>query len=304
MTAAPTVLFVGESPPPDAAPDFRPFDCASGTRLAKHVLGLVDRAALLDHVPRANVFTTPTGPAGCPPWDAGWAAAAAAHVAQDAAGNSTTSLVLLGAKVAAAFGLGHLPAISHGVADLGLRALYLPHPSGASTAFSDPATMRDARRAALPELVLGCPSLRPWHFRFADPSVLADLAAAISPYDPSVGMAALLHTVNEHRSRTAAESTPLLARLQSAVTPAAVAAIVAGQAAPRTPPWDCPLLDILRTLLRPDGARELAAAWHPKGQKLWLESKAKVHRDTYARHDANRGDRRATVLRYALAGVA
>ena len=40
MTA---LLFVGESPPAGSPPDFRPFDCASGTRLAS-VLGLIDRA--------------------------------------------------------------------------------------------------------------------------------------------------------------------------------------------------------------------------------------------------------------------
>lgn len=306
--AAPTVLFVGESPPPGAAPDFRPFDCASGTRLAKHVLGLVDRAALLDHVPRVNVFLTPTGPAGCPPWDAGRAATAVGHVAHDAVRNGYESLVLLGGKVAAAFGLDHLPAISHGcVTDsfAGLSALYLPHPSGASTSLNDPVVLRDARRAALPELVLGCFTLRPWHFRLDDPAVLADLAAAVSPHDPAVGAAALLYAASEHKSRTAAASVPLLARMRAAATPAeqgGLAAEAVGLA--RTPPWDCPLLDVLRTLLRPDGARALAAAWHPKGEKRWLQAAAKDCKPPLLDNTGARADRRAAVLRYALAGVA
>ena len=46
MTAS--IVFVGESPPAGAPPDFSPFDCASGTRLAS-ILGLRDRATLLAH---------------------------------------------------------------------------------------------------------------------------------------------------------------------------------------------------------------------------------------------------------------
>src|SRR5687767_6185322 len=86
-----TILFVGESPPAGAPPNFRPFDCASGSRLAK-ALGLVDRAALLDNVPFTNVFPTPTGVRGCPPWSAPAATLRGHALRQEHAGASIVAL--------------------------------------------------------------------------------------------------------------------------------------------------------------------------------------------------------------------
>ena len=67
-----TLLFVGESPPAGSPPAFRPFDCDSGTRLAA-VLGLIDRATLLEHVPMRNLFASPVGVPGAPRWDVEYA---------------------------------------------------------------------------------------------------------------------------------------------------------------------------------------------------------------------------------------
>lgn len=314
-TSQPSVLFVGESPPPEAPKDFRPFDCASGTRLARHVLGLVDRAALLAHVPRANVFDEPTGPAGCPPWNPEAARSrAAGHMlafllggpsvrASDGRGPAIRAYVLLGAKVADAFNLGYLAlpvgtSVSTDAPGGPLYFLRLPHPSGASTAMNDPAAVRACRAAALPELVLGCPTLRPWHFRLDDPAVLADLAAAVSPHDPAVGAAALLYAAEQHRLASAERSSPLLAAAR-ALTPAD----------PSAPdhPWDAPLLALARVLLRPDGPRELASAWWPARQRGRLTVAAKARRPNIESATIS-GIRtaacRAAVLRYALAGVA
>lgn len=302
----PSVLFIGESPPPGAPPDFRPFDCASGTRLAKHLLGLVDRATLLEHVPRANVFDTPTGPPGCPPWDPEAARVAAErHVL--AAGATPPApyraRVLLGAKVADAFGKGHLPPLggacaSHDPPGAPTYYLRVPHPSGTSTALKSPDAIRAARLALLPELVLGCPTLRPWHFRLDDPTVLADLAVAVGPHDPAAAAAALLHAAAQHRLAAAVKSAPLLAaaRLHHA----------AASELP-TDPWDCPLLDVARTLLVPDGGRVLAAAWHPRGQRNWLAKAPTEFRTpitNWLPELAGALACRTVAIRYALAGVA
>lgn len=298
-TPQPSVLFVGESPPPGAPENFRPFDCASGTRLARHVLGLVDRAALLAHVPRANVLDEPTGLPGCPPWDAETAhSRSGAHVFRNLLfGTQVRSYVLLGSKVAEAFCKGHLASPVGSCVSLDapggtLHFLRLPHPSGASQALNDPAVVRACRAAALPELVLGCPTLRPWHFRLDDPAVLADLAAACGPHCPPVAAAALLHAADQHRLRSAEKSSPLLA--------AARVADVASAPGLASMPWDATLLDLARVLLRPDGPRELAAAWWPARQRGRLASVVKAQ----AIDDVGAALRRAAVARYALAGVA
>lgn len=194
MTPA-SILLLGESPPPKAPPDFRPFDCASGDNLARF-LGLRGRAVVLDHLPRANCFDVPTGVGdSTPPWDDGVAAANAAAVLASVA---PRVVVALGRRPCDALGLppGFPPLAWARVG--GRDVLHVPHPSGRSTSLNTEAKRHEARWALLPEVVLGCPTLRPWHFRLDEPEVLADLGAALCPLRPALGVAAAVITAEAH----------------------------------------------------------------------------------------------------------
>jgi hypothetical protein len=292
-----SLLFVGESPPAGSPPDFRPFDCASGTRLAS-VLGLLDRATLLQHVPMANLFALPAGVKGAPGWDGEDAARAAYGLAVE-----TRSIVTLGRRVADAFLLPTAdarsripvpPVLAQWRHACGPLITYVPHPSGQSQALNDPATRTAVRRTLLPELVLGCPTLRPWHFRLDDPAVLLDLAVAVAPSCVAVGIAALVWARGQHVARTARLASPLLAKVDAAL------------ACPVVPPaWDLNLADVAMVLGLNNGARALAEAWvegstlHANAGNKWLLKLAEDHDALAATADRNVA--RATTLRYLLA---
>jgi len=334
VTAASSIIFVGESPPADAPDDFAPFDCASGTRLAT-ILGLRDRATLLAHVPRDNLFPRPTGIGGdSPAWNFERSLAGADDVIERAEDGAT--IVALGRRVADAFLIrspipGLAPAIGStwtinqmrdsasnhpravaSWAAMSTRCIYVPHPSGASTVYTAE-VKRDVRQMLLPEMILGLPSLRPWHFRLDDPPVLHDLAAAVSPLCPALGAAALIWADGQHKARAARQSTPLLSRLHAATSAFGAAAHafaekVANEVrADKSPPWDTPLIDIVRAAIRHDGARILGAAWDPArvatkaGRAGWLVTLAKqyVALNNYQRHII-----RAHMTRYAQGNIA
>lgn len=307
-----TAVFVGESPPAGSPPDFEPFDCASGTRLATIMLGLRDRATLLEHVPRANIFDTPVGARGC---DTQWSTSEALQRADafgwcraPAIGGRTSGemavypdvIVALGRRTAEAFRVPDticMPAFNWAPPILsrwrrtngGAVIIYAPHPSGASSTLSDAGVRVDVRAALVPELVLGVETLRPWHFRLDDAAALASVAAAVAPLCPALGAAALLWAASMHNARLARASSPLLGRLDVAETAAT--------------PWDEPLRETARCLLRPNGARRLAEAWDPvRAGTTWLGEAARAH------HHLNtaqaRSDMRATLARYAEAGLA
>lgn len=310
-----TVLFVGESPPPGAPAGFRPFDCASGTRLARNMLGLVDRETLLEHVPLANLFDQPTGPKGTPAWPVDAARDHADALLAIHARSGARSFVLLGSRVAAAFGMAHLP----GPSSLAAQQLWpdaapprgpdvvlvrVPHPSGASTAMNAPEVVRDVRRLLLPELVLGCPALRPWHFRLDDPAVAEDLAVAVAPLRPSAGYAALEWANSKHKARLASPPGSLLARIANEAAKGCDGADLV------IPPWDESLARVAADLLLPDGVERLSVRWDegggPKptvrGRKSWLASRIDglaLSIDALAPSPIAR----ATVLRYALGGL-
>lgn len=191
----PTVVLIGESPPPGAAPDFKPFDCASGTNLARH-LGLTGRSILLDHVPRNNIFATPgVGVGDGPKWDD---AAAKVHGASLLLAHSRGVIVALGAKPGAALGVGDLPWYAWRRDRCGAHVVTAPHPSGrASIITSTPTGPTTFRRALLPDLVVGCPGFRAWHFTAA---ARADLGAALCPYAPAVGVIAANLAAEAHAS--------------------------------------------------------------------------------------------------------
>ena len=297
MTAS--LLFVGESPPAGSPPDFRPFDCASGTRLAS-VLGLLNRETLLQHVPMANLFASPVGVRESPKWEPADAFIAAMDIAA-----VQRSIVALGRRVADAFDLPTAdarsripvpPVLAQWRHACGPLITYAPHPSGQSQALNDPATRTAVRRTLLPELVLGCPTLRPWHFRLDDPAVLLDLAVAVAPSCVAVGIAALVWARGQHVARTARLASPLLAKVDLAL---------AAPAAPSA--WDRSLADVAMVLGLNNGARALAEAWvdgstmHPNAGNKWLLKLAEDHDALAATADRNVA--RATTLRYLLAGV-
>lgn len=195
-------MLVGESPPPGAAPDFRPFDCNSGDRLV-HCLGLRSRALLLEHVPRCNIFDQPgVGLPGGPRWSQ----EVAAHrglVIRKSAQDGGMTIVALGRWPAIAIGLPKEPPWCSWHRVDGVDIIAAPHPSGRSSTLNTTAGQTMVRRALLPEIMAGCPGLRPWHFDLDRVEVLADLGAAVSPLDPALGVAALRIADEVHRAKAA-----------------------------------------------------------------------------------------------------
>lgn len=174
----PTIVFLGESPPANAKPGFRPFDCDSGTRLAR-VLGLRrGRVAVVETLQPRNLFALPRGVKGAPAWDEHEAEAAAALVWAWLPAGSV--VVCMGERVLAAVSKFNERS----------RVLALPHPSGASPLLNTPAQRRDARRVVLPALVHLGPFV-PEDFDLDDETVRVDLATAAYPKDPARALAVL-----------------------------------------------------------------------------------------------------------------
>ena len=310
MTAS--IVFVGESPPAGAPPDFAPFDCASGTRLAT-ILGLRDRATLLAHVPRDNLFATPTGIYGAPAWNFERSLSGADDVRDRAPPRAV--FVLLGRRVADAF-LIPRPVPESSVIkwtpmvgstwtlapeETGMqpsRCIYIPHPSGANSTYTAE-VKRDVRQMLLPELILGAPSLRPWHFNLADPLVLHDLAVAMCPLCPALGAAAMVWADGRHKARAAREAAPLLAMVAAAADPCDAERLTFR-------PWDEPMRLTIAELLRHDGGRLLGALWDPArvaikaGRPGWLTAMSVQYS---AMNNCSRHVARATMARYAEAGI-
>lgn len=203
MTGArPTILFVGESPPAGAPPDFRPFDCASGSRLAK-ALGLVDREALLANVPFTNIFPAPTGVKGYPAWDTRLAGEVGRALRREP---TRRTLVGVGRRPTEALcGWDDVaPMTWRRLEEDGgeFDVLSIPHPSGQSQALNTEESRQELRRTILPDLCAGVDvSLRTWHFRLDEPAVLADLGLALCPLDPALGAAAAVICAEMFRAR-------------------------------------------------------------------------------------------------------
>lgn len=155
----------------------------------------------------------------------------------------------------------------------------------------------DMRAMLLPELILGAPGLRPWHFQLDDPATLANLAAAVSPRCPALGAAALTWAAEQNTARIVRDSSPLLAAMSQAFAGARFA----------TGPheWDESLINITRDLLQHDGGRILGQRWDPDGSAKrggpgWLVARAAPHADL---NNYRRACIRATLARYELAGL-
>jgi hypothetical protein len=229
-----SVILLGESPPPKAPPDFVPFDCQSGTNLARF-LGLKSRAEVLAHLPRANCFDVPTGvSADTPKWDKAQARISAAALLErnfpPEPWRRQATVVALGRRAADALGMADdAPALTwQRLPHLdGVDALHVPHPSGRSTSLNTEAKRAEARQAMLVEVVLGCPTLRPWHFRLDESAVLADLGAALCPLRPALGVAAcvLMAEIKAHHERVTAGD--IIGRQHEALATAAGKRLVA-----------------------------------------------------------------------------
>lgn len=205
MDSRPSVLFVGESPPPRAPADFIPFDCASGDNLAR-ALGLVGkRSAVLEHLPRDNIFATPgVGIGDAPRWDFAAAREAAAELKtrhRATVRHVSATIVALGRKPSDALGCADLPFYAwRKCSTTGVHIVTAPHPSGQSTILHTSPGRTAFRRCVLPELVAGVFTLRPWHFALDSDDVRTDLGAAVSPYNVGLGVAAVTIAAELHRA--------------------------------------------------------------------------------------------------------
>lgn len=146
------------------------------------------------------------------------------------------------------------------------------------------------RRVLIPELVLGCPTLRTWHFDLRSVPVLHDLGGALCPYHPATGMALALVAADMHRSRAASLASPL-----SQVVRRSLAAPLPDAPAPG---WDMPLAEVARTLSRDGGLPDLCARWGVTRKAV--EAVAAERCPAYSAPDSSR----ATLMRYMIAGLA
>lgn len=134
-------LLVGEDNPhsSDPADALLPTPGTAGGNLCRRIMGLTEEEYLLGF-DRANLC------AGR--WDAKEAAERAKEIADD---DSREAIVLLGAKVAsafrAAFGCRLEPFRFYGRPGSRRVYVYLPHPSGRSRSWNDPAAVSRAREA-------------------------------------------------------------------------------------------------------------------------------------------------------------
>ena len=290
--ARPSVVLVGESPPPGAPPDFKPFDCASGSNLCKY-LGLASRAVLLEHVPRDNIFKTPgVGIGDGPAWDEREARARGRLLLGmnmrriqswegEVKSDGAVTLVALGQKPAIALGVGDLPWYAwRRDPETGVHVVTAPHPSGRSNVVTGGKSAATTfRRALLPDILAGCHTLRPWHFTLTLDEIKADLGAALCPYEPAVGVIAA-------RLAGEAQTSPLAmvdifaaaCDLSQIDIIRALAAPLGGESKTRT--------DLLRNLLRIKRGTDLAARVKSAERTVVADYPAEVLRATIGRYAA------------------
>lgn len=277
----PTVVIVGESPPPKATPGFIPFDCDSGERLAKKAIGLLSRAPLLAHVPRVNIFDEPgVGVTPGKTWCVVEAKRSADNIVKQhpSSDSGTTTFVMMGNKVKAAFGLKDQPAYSWTRRTLDYVAC--PHPSGQNTSLNIASVQSTTRRLLIPELVAGCSGLRPWHWHLDDKAVLADIGAALCPTQPVLGVAVAVLSNEVMRSWVSLKSNEL----------------------PLSMNVNAPLLEFMRAAH--DGPDRVLDLWQVEGKKRRdLRARMKSVKNSGIVDDYPPEVLRATMGRYVALGV-
>lgn len=159
-----------------------------------------------------------------------------AHIDDDPA---ASSVIVVGRDVAEAHGMqrfglaNHVPLAGHQWRRGGTMFTFCPSPAALATLPDGPAARPSLRRVLMAEMVLGCPTLRPWHFRLSDKQTLHDLGVAWCPASPVAGMAFALFAAEAHRQRTAIAASPLSVAVH--------AAFPATAEATHAPMWDTPM---------------------------------------------------------------
>ncbi len=166
------------------------------------------------------------------------------HVGDDP---SADSLILVGRDTAESHGMqrfglaNHVPLAGHQWRKGGQLCTFAPSPASLATLPDGPAARASLRRVLMAEMVLGCPTLRPWHFRLSDKQTLHDLGVAWCPASPVAGMAFALWSAEAHRQRTAIAASPLSVAVHAAFPEV--------ESHTRTPTWDTPMRDMARMFI-------------------------------------------------------
>lgn len=137
-------LLVGEDNPYSADPRhaLSPYpERSAGFRLATVILGM-NRAQYLRTFDRVNLCA-----------HGKWSGRIASKTADRLLQDDREHVVLLGRKVAAAFGCGDHPAFSTRPLVCGTMLYLLPHPSGLSRAWNEPGAIERARELLAPLLI-------------------------------------------------------------------------------------------------------------------------------------------------------
>lgn len=161
--------------------------------------------------------------------------------------DDASSVIVVGRDVAEAHGMqrfglaNHVPLAGHQWRRGGTLFTFCPSPAALATLPDGPAARPSLRRVLMAEMVLGCPTLRPWHFRLSDKQTLHDLGVAWCPASPVAGMAFALFAAEAHRQRTAIAASPLSVAMHAAFPEVA--------SHTRTPTWDTPMRDMARMFI-------------------------------------------------------
>lgn len=206
------------------------------------------------------------------------------HVGDDP---SAASLILVGRDTAEAHGMqrfglaNHVPLAGHQWRKGGQLCTFAPSPASLATLPDGPAARASLRRVLMAEMVLGCPTLRPWHFRLRDAQTLHDLGVAWCPASPVAGMAFALWSAEAHRQRTAIAASPLSVAVHAAFPATAEAA--------RTPTWDCPMRDTAAIFSGRDDVTSASLAVLKWGTTRYAVEAFLPQRPPLTAHDAARG---------------
>ncbi len=206
-------------------------------------------------------------------------------------GPNADSVIVVGREVAEAngmqrFGLAHhVPLAGHQWRRGGALFTFCPSPGALAALPDGPAARASLRRVLMAEMVLGCPTLRPWHFRLNDKQTLHDLGVAWCPSSPIAGMAFALFAAEAHRQRAAVAASPLSIAVHAAFPAVATAA--------RAPGWDAPMRDAARTFSGCERVQAVTAAAAVVAA-AWDTTRAAVeaflpHCPDLTAHDAARG---------------
>ena len=197
---------------------------------------------------------------------------------------SADSLILVGRDTAEAHGMqrfglaNHVPLAGHQWRKGGQLCTFAPSPASLATLPDGPAARASLRRVLMAELILGCPTLRPWHFRLRDAQTLHDLGVAWCPASPVAGMAFALWSAEAHRQRAALLASPLSRAVHDAFPTTADHV--------KAPAWDRPMREASKVFLATAPAAIVASLW---STSRYAVEAFLPHCPPLTAHDAARG---------------